>query len=121
MGCGRRYSPLLLSSESIALMYLPFSCPGSLLARPLSRTLFANMEWGAQDPLDPVALISALQLDHAIQQDGQEFLKLFLGLMESRFDTEPQLRDIIRVRGGCMGSHAPAGFDVLGRAREHAQ
>lgn len=118
MGCGKRYDLLPLSGESVTPMYPPLSCHGRLLARPLSRTLFANMEWGAQDPLDPVALISALQLDHAIQQDGQEFLKLFLGLMESRFDTEPHLRDIIRVRGVCMGS---PGVDVLGRAQEHAQ
>ena len=34
--------------------------------------------------------------DHAVQQDGQEFMKLFLSLLEGRFAQQPDLRDIIQ-------------------------
>lgn len=57
------------------------------------------MEWGRRDPLDPGPLVAALQLDHAVQQDGQEFMKLFLGLLEARFQAQNPLDALLRVRG----------------------
>lgn len=36
--------------------------------------------------------------DHAVQQDGQEFMKLFLTLLEARFSQQEELRDIIQAR-----------------------
>lgn len=49
------------------------------------RHVFVSMMVGPTDPVDPGRLIEALQLDHAVQQDGQEFMKLFLSLLEQRF------------------------------------
>ncbi|KFM28707.1 Ubiquitin carboxyl-terminal hydrolase 26 [Auxenochlorella protothecoides] len=60
------------------------------------RELFACMEWGRRDPLDPGPLVAALQLDHAVQQDGQEFMKLFLGLLEARFQAQNPLDALLR-------------------------
>lgn len=60
------------------------------------RNLFVVMLHGCTDPLDPGPLVTALQLDHAVQQDGQEFMKLFLTLLEQRFSAQPSLKDIIQ-------------------------
>lgn len=51
---------------------------------------------GASNPVDPQPLMSALQLDHTVQQDGQEFMKLFLTLLESRFADHAVLRGTIQ-------------------------
>ncbi|KDD74226.1 hypothetical protein H632_c1475p1, partial [Helicosporidium sp. ATCC 50920] len=48
------------------------------------RALFLEMQHGRQDSADPTPLVAALQLSHSVQQDGQEFLKLFLSLLERR-------------------------------------
>ena len=54
------------------------------------------MHLGPVTPVDPAPLATALQLDHAVQQDGQEFMKLLLTLLEHRFAAQPSLRGIIQ-------------------------
>ena len=80
------------------------------------RELFVQMLCGASDPVDPAALTAALQLDHAVQQDGQEFMKLFLTLLEHKFAAQPELRGVIQglFRGQvgyqtvCQACHTPS-------------
>ena len=60
------------------------------------RSLFVQMLHGKAAPLDPAPLVAALQLDHAVQQDGQEFMKLFLTLLEQRFGGQPSLAGVIQ-------------------------
>ncbi|KAL4440027.1 hypothetical protein ABPG75_003028 [Micractinium tetrahymenae] len=60
------------------------------------RELFMAMEHGCIDPVDPEPLARALQLDHAVQQDGQEFMKLFLSLLEARFEQQEDVKDVIQ-------------------------
>lgn len=57
---------------------LPFVCV-------VCRSLFAQLQAGPRSSVDPTAFAEGLQLDHTIQQDGQEFLKLLLSLLERRF------------------------------------
>lgn len=70
------------------------------------RQVFVAMKVGPTDPVDPGRLVEALQLDHAVQQDGQEFMKLFLSLLEQRFsavDSSPftkTIPDLFRGRAG---------------------
>jgi len=52
------------------------------------KQLFLEMHHGAVSPVNPAPLANALQLDHAVQQDGQEFMKLFLTLLEGAFRTQ---------------------------------
>lgn len=80
------------------------------------KELFVQMLCGATDPVDPAALATALQLDHAVQQDGQEFMKLFLTLLEQKFSEQRELRDVIQgmYRGQlgyetvCQACHSPS-------------
>jgi len=60
------------------------------------KALFAAMLCGAKDPVDPEPLVKALQLDHAVQQDGQEFMKLFLTLLENKFSGQVELQGVIQ-------------------------
>lgn len=55
------------------------------------KNIFLKMECGPQNYVDPEPLISALRLDRSIQQDGQEFMKLFLTLLERSFEGIPEL------------------------------
>lgn len=66
------------------------------LSFPFYRELFVQMQVGPVSPVDPAPLTAALQLDHAVQQDGQEFMKLLLTLLEHRFAAQPALRGIIQ-------------------------
>jgi ubiquitin carboxyl-terminal hydrolase 48 len=50
------------------------------------RNIFVQMECGPRSSVDPESLISALRLDSSVQQDGQEFMKLFLTLLERSFE-----------------------------------
>lgn len=54
------------------------------------------MEFGATSPADPSKLANALQLDHSVQQDGQEFMKLFLSLLERSFSQQPNISTIVQ-------------------------
>eukprot|EP00850_Spirogloea_muscicola_P020249 SM000211S06619 [mRNA] locus=s211:54955:61007:+ [translate_table: standard] len=59
--------------------------PELLAAAPALRqlaALFAELQCGAEAPVDPSAFAATLQLDRGVQQDGQEFLKLLLSLLE---------------------------------------
>ena len=53
------------------------------------------MQYGPVQRVDPADLISALRLDHSVQQDGQEFMKLFLSLLERAFENTPALKNVI--------------------------
>ena len=46
---------------------------------------------------DPTELITALQLDHGVQQDGHEFMKLLLTLLGSRLAQLPGAGDAAQV------------------------
>ncbi|KAL3150109.1 hypothetical protein ABBQ38_013448 [Trebouxia sp. C0009 RCD-2024] len=54
------------------------------------RRLFAELQAGIRYSADPKAFAQALNLDHTIQQDGQEFLKLLLSLLESKLGASGQ-------------------------------
>jgi ubiquitin C-terminal hydrolase len=60
------------------------------------KELFLEMQQGPATPVDPAPLATALQLDHAVQQDGQEFMKLLLTLLEHRFASQPNLHGVIQ-------------------------
>ncbi|KAL4524346.1 hypothetical protein Ndes2437B_g05121 [Nannochloris sp. 'desiccata'] len=60
------------------------------------KQLFVQMQQGPASPVDPAPLAMALQLDHAVQQDGQEFMKLLLTLLEHRFASQPNLHGVIQ-------------------------
>ncbi|KAK3283187.1 Ubiquitin carboxyl-terminal hydrolase 26 [Cymbomonas tetramitiformis] len=47
------------------------------------RRLFAELSQGERYFVDPSGLAQALELDNGVQQDGQEFMKLLLSLLES--------------------------------------
>jgi ubiquitin carboxyl-terminal hydrolase 48 len=70
-----------------ALRAAVYAAPPAAAADPVVaelRALFLAMEAGPADPADPARLAAALQLDAGVQQDGQEFMKLFLTLLEVR-------------------------------------
>ena len=57
------------------------------------RRLFAELEAGPRRSADPTSFAAGLQIDHTIQQDGQEFLKLLLDLLQRRFaDADARVR-----------------------------
>ena len=55
------------------------------------KNIFVKMECGPRNYVDPEPLISALRLDSSVQQDGQEFMKLFLTLLEKSFEGIPEM------------------------------
>ena len=69
---------------------------GSVL--PRLRSLFARLQLGGLRFVDPMELVRALQLDRDVQQDGHEFMKLLLGLLE---------RHLAAANGGPYASAAP--------------
>ena len=46
------------------------------------KDIFVKLECGPESVVDPAPLIDALRLDSSVQQDGHEFMKLFLTLLE---------------------------------------
>jgi len=46
------------------------------------KDIFVKLEVGPERVVDPAPLIEALRLDSSVQQDGHEFMKLFLTLLE---------------------------------------
>lgn len=61
----------------------------------MCREIFVQMQCGPVDRVDPTGLVQALRVDHSVQQDGQEFMKLFLTLLERAFEDTPELKDMI--------------------------
>ncbi|KAK9803279.1 hypothetical protein WJX72_005931 [[Myrmecia] bisecta] len=61
------------------------------------RSLFLELQYGPRASSDPSKLASVLNLDNSIQQDGQEFLKLLLSLLESKLQasTLPALQHLV--------------------------
>lgn len=51
----------------------------------ICRRLFAELQAGPRASADPTAFAQTLSLDHSVQQDGQEFTKLLLTLLERLF------------------------------------
>ena len=51
--------------------------------------LFAIMEFAPRRAVDPHDFITKLGLDPQVQQDAQEFSKLFISLLESDGNTDP--------------------------------
>lgn len=49
------------------------------------RRLFAELQAGPWLSADPTAFARTLALDHSVQQDGGEFMKLLLTLLERLF------------------------------------
>lgn len=87
----------LFANEAFRTIVYAAGAPGCPLAsdeviRAL-RDLFISMQCGATTPADPAPLVKVLNLDHAVQQDGQEFMKLFLTLLEQKLVPVPQLQD----------------------------
>ncbi|WIA08663.1 hypothetical protein OEZ85_008090 [Tetradesmus obliquus] len=54
------------------------------------RDLFIELHFGPRRYVDPEPFANSLQLNHAIQQDGQEFLKLLLTKLEHTFASSAQ-------------------------------
>jgi len=85
--CNVRFRASLYALDPASLQHLP--------ALRLLRELFAQLQSGRACSADPSAFAAALALDRGVQQDGQEFLKLLLQLVESALgpagDFVPQL------------------------------
>jgi hypothetical protein len=61
------------------------------------RQLLAHLNAGPRASADPTAFARTLALDHSVQQDGQEFMKLLLTLLE-RLLRESGNQVIVHVR-----------------------
>ena len=62
------------------------------------RRLFAELEAGPRRSADPTSFAAGLQIDHTIQQDGQEFMKLLLDLLQRRYaDADSRVRPALAV------------------------
>ncbi|XP_022090230.1 ubiquitin carboxyl-terminal hydrolase 48-like isoform X3 [Acanthaster planci] len=60
--------------------------------------LFALLQFSNRRYIDPSGLVNCLGLDAALQQDAQEFSKLFMSLLEETLSqqTHPEVRDVIQ-------------------------
>ncbi|KAI9366031.1 hypothetical protein DFJ73DRAFT_157681 [Zopfochytrium polystomum] len=61
------------------------------------QVIYAQMQYGLRKVVDPTGLVRALKIDSAVQQDAQEFGKLFTALLENLLEgqTDHQVRDVI--------------------------
>ena len=84
---GEADPPPLLSREAVA----------TEVVRQLQQ-LFASLHKSTAVSYDPAALTQALSLDVGVQQDAQEFNKLFLSLVEEQLalSTNPSLRMLVK-------------------------
>nr|XP_024214128.1 ubiquitin carboxyl-terminal hydrolase 48-like isoform X2 [Halyomorpha halys] len=59
--------------------------------------LFALMQFSKQKSIDPLAFIKALDLEPSMQQDAQEFSKLFISLLEESLNqqSDPKVQNLI--------------------------
>eukprot|EP00803_Ostreobium_quekettii_P011406 evm.model.scf_473.10 EVM.evm.TU.scf_473.10 scf_473:59433-65513(+) len=66
------------------------------------RQVFLEMAYSPLGVVDTKELVvAALKLDPSVQQDGQEFMKLFLSLLEKSFEGDPVFKDVVtQVFGG---------------------
>jgi ubiquitin C-terminal hydrolase len=71
-----RGSVAVAPDESEALHNVPENVLEAL------KDIFVKLECGPESIVDPAPLITALRLDSSVQQDGHEFMKLFLSLLE---------------------------------------
>lgn len=60
--------------------------------------LFVKLQQSNEDPVDPTIFAGTLQLDNGVQQDGQEFMKLLLTLLEKLLgqSKRPEVRDLVQ-------------------------
>ncbi|XP_074604530.1 ubiquitin carboxyl-terminal hydrolase 48-like isoform X2 [Brevipalpus obovatus] len=88
----------LLSTESTGsnelVKYNPVSAGGQL------QVIFAKLQFSSKRYIDPTPFVNSLQLDVCLQQDAQEFSKLFLTLLEEelRSQKNPSVRNIIQTQ-----------------------
>ena len=82
------------------------SAPGGDAAVRALRRLFASMQAGSSASADPTPLVRALGLDAGEQQDGQEFFKLLLALLEERLGGGGDGSGL--ARAATTGASAPA-------------
>ena len=68
------------------------------------RSLFVQLAAGPRDPVDTEAVAAALKLERAVQQDGQEFWKLLLTLLEASSAAPPAPRCAPASRSGAAHS-----------------
>eukprot|EP00873_Tetraselmis_striata_P012784 jgi/Tetstr1/433048/TSEL_022383.t1 len=64
------------------------------------RALLAELQGGPRAVVDPTAFAECLQLDSRVQQDGSEFLKLLLQLLEAEMEGSPQAGLVQRLYRG---------------------
>eukprot|EP00873_Tetraselmis_striata_P035808 jgi/Tetstr1/456072/TSEL_042842.t1 len=64
------------------------------------RALLAELQGGPRAVVDPAAFAECLQLDSRVQQDGSEFLKLLLQLLEAEMEGSPQAGLVHRLYRG---------------------
>lgn len=84
-----------------AMLGLSADCGDSVLSE--LRRLFVGMLYDPAPSIDPTPFVEALGIDRSVQQDGQEFYKLLLQLLERR---------LAKVSGGeeeCGGDAKDAG------------
>lgn len=70
---------------------------GNPILRQLCR-LFVKLQLSNEDPVDPEVFAKTLQLDNGVQQDGQEFMKLLLTLLEKLLEqsAQPDVRNLVQ-------------------------
>lgn len=71
-------------------IYSPVTAIGQL------QYIFAMMQFGNRNYLDPTNLASALGLDLTTQQDAQEFSKLLLSHIEGKFHRDHELTSMLQ-------------------------
>lgn len=83
-----RQNPTLLIENG----YKPMTSVGQL------QLVFALMQYGKQQTVNPEAFIKALQIDTSVEQDVEEFSNLLLALLEKKFLTQSDssVRDMVK-------------------------
>eukprot|EP00873_Tetraselmis_striata_P035797 jgi/Tetstr1/456061/TSEL_042831.t1 len=71
------------------------------------RALLAELQGGPRAVVDPTAFAECLQLDSRVQQDGSEFLKLLLQLLEAEMEGSPQAGLVCKKDSGSSPHAAP--------------
>lgn len=80
----------LNQAKKTGLPYHPITAVGQL------QYIFAMMQFGNQNLLDPTNLAVALSLDTRTQQDAQEFSKLLLCHIEGKLQQTSELKQMLQ-------------------------
>eukprot|EP00118_Oscarella_pearsei_P008121 m.41061 g.41061 ORF g.41061 m.41061 type:complete len:1074 (+) comp33073_c0_seq3:2-3223(+) len=76
--------------------------PGSNEVCGQLQLIFTLLEYSSRRYIDPSSIVSSLGLDKDVQQDAQEFCKLFMTLLEKKLSREFLTGNVIR---GCFGGN----------------